>query len=679
MSFRRISDNFIENASQRKTVDNPAAVILQVRAWTRGELFLTELILKGVLAHDLSIASGEEEKKVGAFVSSHIIEKWSTNEAAPHFNAIRDDILNHSNKNSILLKLYSIIGSETVLVDESPEVSALLDSSLVVEEGKELNIHNPIYAAIFDRAWVGQQLNSQPAPVAVDQSSQPQRPSSQLLLEQFAPYISLRAVLLAVTTVLLSSALFLACQQRSAEPLLTDRSVDTPEDSNATDNVALPVDSPKQKMSSGEVALIESEELSTKNLGFRTAKSNGIAAIVAEDYEGAVAHFNEALIYYKNAPETLIYLNNARIQAENAQSYTIAAAVPISDDLPAAQAMLRGVAQSQDRINKSGGINGIPLKVVIVDDEGNKEKADETAAMIADRSEILGVVGHYYSSVTLEAEDTYKERELAIIALSSSVKISALDNDYIFRTSPSDAVIGKSLATHMLETLAKEKVAIVYNDKNAYSQSLKGAFESTVLAEGGKIVSDFDLSEGFNASKAVRQAIDRDAQVLMLIPSNLTELQDNVMPIARLNASEDEPLSLMGGDVVYSDTVLTEDFADMVVGAFWHVGAADPNSEFIIQSQQLWNAEVNWITAMSYDATQAWIEALEINTAEPTRRNLQAILSSSDDFFSADGASGSVEFSSNGDRPISGQLVKVNGDEDSEKANYRFTSVLRDE
>ena len=88
------------------------------------------------------------------------------------------------------------------------------------------------------------------------------------------------------------------------------------------------------------------------------------------------------------------------------------------------------------------------------------------------------------------------------------------------------------------------------------------------------------------------------------------------------------------------------------------------------------NAEVNWVTAMAYDATQAWIEALEQSSANPTRTDLQKILSS--DSFSAPGASSEVRFSRNGDRPISSQLVEVTHDDASSK-QYRFEPVTDSE
>ena len=470
---------------------------------------------------------------------------------------------------------------------------------------------------------------------------------------------------------LLVLTVLFACQNRSSEPeaALMDDSEQVELAQPVADTEAI-----EQRISAGDRALISNEELEGENLDFRTAKAKGIEAVAAGDYQEATGYFEEALSYYKNAPETLVYLNNARINSST-DSYTLAAAVPISDDLPAAQAMLRGIAQAQNKVNENGGINGTLLRVVIADDAGDAATAPDLAKAIAQNPDVLGVVGHYYSSVTLSAEDTYEAEQLAIIALSSSVEISSLDNGYIFRTSPSDAVTGKALADYALDTWNTDRVAVFYNSDSSYSNSLKSEFENYILSEQGEVVAELDWSQkSFNPKRAFEQAIEKEAELLMVVPASFEELQKNVFPIAQQNFAIADPLRIMGGDVAYSGTVLDEEFEGMVVGAFWHIGAADPTSEFILQSRDLWTADVNWVTAMAYDATQAWIEALEQSEPDPTRTGLQQILSNSS--FSAPGASSEVRFSRNGDRPIASQLVEV-AREDASSEQYYFEPVIR--
>ncbi|NES21749.1 MAG: ABC transporter substrate-binding protein, partial [Symploca sp. SIO3E6] len=341
-------------------------------------------------------------------------------------------------------------------------------------------------------------------------------------------------------------------------------------------------------------------------------------------------------------------------------------------DLAAAQAMLRGVAQAQHQLNEAGGINGVLLKVVISDDGDNPEMAKKIASELGKNPEVLGIVGHYYSDMTLATGKIYEEKKLASISLSTSVKISDF-SDYVFRTSPSDAFTARALANYMLSEWGKKKAAIFYNSESAYSQSLKTEFVTTVYSKKGEVVAEFDWSDpNFPTQQAFEQAIEQGAQVLMLAPSTVDELKSKVLQVIRLNNKDQ--LKLMGGDVAYSHEILASDVVGMVVGVFWHIDAAT-GSQFSRQSKQLWGADVNWITAMAYDATQAWIEALKQHP-KPTRTKLQQTLSDSD--FSAPGASETVRFIQTGDRNISVQLVKVIQDANSE-VGYSFKPILTEE
>jgi|688.fasta_scaffold500175_2 branched-chain amino acid transport system substrate-binding protein len=86
-------------------------------------------------------------------------------------------------------------------------------------------------------------------------------------------------------------------------------------------------------------------------------KEQGIESFKQGDYDGAIKHFKASLSQEKNDPETLIYLNNAKI---NQDFLKIAVVVPISSNPNIAQEILRGVAQAQDEINQQGGIVTIP-------------------------------------------------------------------------------------------------------------------------------------------------------------------------------------------------------------------------------------------------------------------------------------------------------------------------------
>ena len=427
-------------------------------------------------------------------------------------------------------------------------------------------------------------------------------------------------------------------------------------------------------ISSGETALVNEKKTNTtenKYQAFQVAKQQGMKAMEIGDYLSAVNYFEQALQQYRNAPETRIYLNNARSQAQNQKTYTIAAVVPISLDLEAAEAMLRGVAQAQDQINQAGGINGIPLRVVIANDGDDLEMAKKTASELGKNKEILGVVGHYYSSRTLAAGKIYEQNQLVAVALSSSTEIENF-SDYVFRTSPGDDLTAQALADYMIGKLGKKKAAIFYDPNSKYSMSLRKEFVRAVHSLGGKVVKQSDWSVGnFDVDREVTKAIERGAEVLMLVPDNAKQIKLG-LEVAKISQQR---LQLLGGDVMYSPNTLefgAKNVLNMVIGAFWHIDA-DLNSQFSLTSQQLWGAKVNWISAMAYDATKALIQALSLQ-GNPNRIGVKQVLSRSN--FSADGASNPVSFVPSGNRAQPRiQLVKIIKDERA-KTGYSFAPIL---
>ena len=398
----------------------------------------------------------------------------------------------------------------------------------------------------------------------------------------------------------------------------------------------------KDRISFGEKTLITGE--------IAPPKKEGVEAIAAGNNEKAIAPLTAALKLKPNDPEALIFLNNARIGT--AKSYTIVTSLPIGNDPNASLEILRGIAQAQNEINASGGIKGVLLKVAIANDDDNPEISKQIATTLVKNPEVLGVIGPNTSDATLAAGTVYTSGKLvAISPTSTSVKISNFSR-YVFRTVPSDFIAARSLANYMVKKLQKKNAAVFFNSQSNYSQSLKSEFVSSVSLEGGQVSNEFDLSQAnFSAARSVEQAIKQGAEVLMLASNNDT--LDKALQVVQVN---DKRLPLLGGDDVYMLKTLEvgrEKAVGMVVAVPWHIDG-NISSDFPQKSRQLWGADVNWRTALAYDATQAFIAALELN---PSREGVQLALTSSN--FSATGASGAIRFLGSGDRNAPVQLVKI--------------------
>jgi branched-chain amino acid transport system substrate-binding protein len=379
-------------------------------------------------------------------------------------------------------------------------------------------------------------------------------------------------------------------------------------------------------------------------------KQAAIQALGKGDFQQAVYLLEKSLQTNRNDPEALIYLNNARIG--EAKSYTIAVSVPIGSNVNTALEVLRGVAQSQNQINQSGGINGIPLKVLIADDADNPEIAAQIAQKLAADNSILGVVGHTSSDTSLAAAAIYQKAGLVMISpISTSVKLSNF-GDYIFRSVPSDFVAARALAESSLQKIPNVKAVVFFNSQSNYSQSLKSEFITALGLGGGQVVSEFDLSSlTFTPSKSLQQAQQEGANLIALLGDSGT--LDKALQVVQINGQK---LPIVAGDDVYSPKTLDvggKNALGMIVAVAWHL-AANPNSPFVNNSRQLWQGDVNWRTATAYDATQALIAGIK---GESSREGVQQALRSSD--FSVPGATNPVRFLPSGDRNQSVQLVVV--------------------
>lgn len=333
---------------------------------------------------------------------------------------------------------------------------------------------------------------------------------------------------------------------------------------------------------------------------------------------------------------------------------------------------MRGVAQSQNEVNQSGGINGKLLQVEIANDDNQPEiAARDVAPKLVEDRQILAVVGHNASEVSISAAPVYQKGGLAIISpTSSAMELSGIGN-HIFRTVPTEQVDAHNLAQYAIKKAGRNKFAICADSKSPYSKSIEREFSSAVQQEGGQvshISCDFSTPK-FNPSDFVGHAIADGVDSLLLAPS--VERIYHAIDVAKASKGK---LTLFGCSPMYTHQTLKlgqVNVNGMVLAVIWHP-AAIPGNPFPNRAAKLWGGAVSWRTAMSYDATQAIVTGLKQSS---TRNGLQKVLSNSG--FTAEGATGKVQFLPSGDRkriPDIGFLVRVQPVQGSE-VGYDFVPV----
>jgi CHASE2 domain-containing sensor protein len=102
---------------------------------------------------------------VDQVVRSHILDNWLSQDNPEHLRTIRDRVLSgHQDSQPLLMLYHRILKRKKVPADQNNLQQQLQLSGLVVKRGGQLQVANRIYASVFDRHWVNQQLQPIPSP-----------------------------------------------------------------------------------------------------------------------------------------------------------------------------------------------------------------------------------------------------------------------------------------------------------------------------------------------------------------------------------------------------------------------------------------------------------------------------------------------------------------------------------
>src|SRR5262245_29445374 len=172
-----------------------------------------------------------------------------------------------------------------------------------------------------------------------------------------------------------------------------------------------------------------------------------------------------------------------------ARPYKIGTIQPLSGAGAAGgKTALIGVAMAVDRINKSGGINGRPLELVIADDESKPDVARRKAQKLVDDDKIDVQVGGFLSNICLACMPVWEEARIVNIisvCLDTTLTTSKC-NRYSFRPSDYAPAQAVAFAPYLVGKMGK-KWHIVYADY-AWGQSTRDAYVDQIRKAGGEVV-----------------------------------------------------------------------------------------------------------------------------------------------------------------------------------------------
>lgn len=198
----------------------------------------------------------------------------------------------------------------------------------------------------------------------------------------------------------------------------------------------------------------------------------------------------------------------------------IGALVPLTGDLQSyGETSLQGIKLAAKQINEQGGVLGGEATVAIGDTQTTPQVGVDAAQKLVNIEKVSGIVGALSSGVTIPVASSVSSQAGVpqISGASTSPEITTLkDNDFLFRTVPTDAVQGIALADVAMEQGYKN-VGVVYIN-NDYGKGLADAFAESFKGKGGAVAGAVAYEKGQASYRGeLQRAVGDNADALVLI------------------------------------------------------------------------------------------------------------------------------------------------------------------
>lgn len=287
----------------------------------------------------------------------------------------------------------------------------------------------------------------------------------------------------------------------------------------------------------------------------------------------------------------------------------------------------------------------IKIEVVLRDTKRSIEEVKKIGKELVEDPKIMGVIGPVISSMALNLGPILENGKLVMITPSATnPKVREL-GDYIFRACPADDQQGENLGQFVVKKLGYKKIAIVFQEDEAYSKGLAEAFEKKVKTEGGEISVILTFLGG---------TTDFSSQVGILKEKNPETLFLPDYPreaVSLIKALRKEGLSfpIIGGDGLTTEDFLTwggEDVEGTIVSSFFD--PTDPRREtslFVRKYEKIYSKKADWLNAYAYDSAKILLDAIS-KVKKLTREEIKNKLYET----SISGATGFLSFDKDGER-----------------------------
>jgi len=314
-----------------------------------------------------------------------------------------------------------------------------------------------------------------------------------------------------------------------------------------------------------------------------------------------------------------------------------------------------GIDLAIDEINRNGGFNGRPIKVIYEDDVSIPSSAVSAAKKLIEIDGVKAILGPLTSSSVLAAAPVAEARRVVLLSpCASSPKITEA-GDYIFRNWPSDDFEGAAMAEFLAQQLHVRNV-IVMAMNNEYGLGLQKVFIRRAKELGLEILGVLSFEQGATDFRTQAARIGEFKPDAVYAPGHAKEVAMVIRQCHEIGVK-----TIFTSGVAFGSPDVFAIAGNAAEGSYYTAPFFDPNSpnEMVRVFEEAYkarfHAEAEVFAAHAYDAAKILVTALQHVGGDASR--LKDALYLVRDF---PGVTGNTTFDKNGDvvKPVAIKVVK---------------------
>jgi len=299
---------------------------------------------------------------------------------------------------------------------------------------------------------------------------------------------------------------------------------------------------------------------------------------------------------------------------EDENTILIGGLAPLTGDVAVYGIAVRNAADlAFEEINEKGGILGKQIKYQCEDEKGDPTEAVNAFNKLMNNENIVAFLGDVTTKPTLAVAPLAAEEGIPMITPTATHVDVTKAGDNIFRSCFIDPFQGSMMAVFAKENLNVQKVAIIYNTSDDYSDGLHESFKEKAEELGMEVVAIKGYSKDatdFNAELTAIQAEDPDA---IYVP-DYYGTDALIATQARALGFYKPLLGCDGWDGVLD--VLAEEKYSVVNNVYftnhYFVGDTDEKVKaFVANYEKKYGVKPNALAALAYDAAYILANAIE--------------------------------------------------------------------